>query len=115
MDPSACLINNFFQFLIGNTDFSVFIRHNQKLYSIGDKVILVPYDFDMSGLVNANYAVVSQIPNQKTKITDVTHRHYRGFRRNPDLVEEVRHTYLDRKDSIMQILEDNRNYYQDPD
>ena len=46
--------NDFFQFMIGNTDFSIAYQHNEKLIYAKDMIIPVPYDFDMSGLVNAS-------------------------------------------------------------
>jgi hypothetical protein len=47
-----------FQYLIGNTDWSVKALHNIKLLSRDSlqKPVAVPYDFDFSGLVNATYA-----------------------------------------------------------
>jgi len=71
----------FFQFLIGNLDWSITERHNMKLI-IGDKgalPIAVPYDFDYSGLVNTPYA----LPPEALNMPDVRSRLFRGFcRRN---------------------------------
>ena len=58
-DPYFSVVNNLFQYGIGNTDFSLRIQHNQRLYYIDDKYFSIPYDFDMAGLVNAPYATVS--------------------------------------------------------
>lgn len=75
-----------FQYMIGNTDWSTrygprgeYCCHNSKL--IGpDKgartnLIPVPYDFDMSGWVDAPYAV----PNEQLPIRNVRSRLYRGY------------------------------------
>jgi hypothetical protein len=45
-----------FQYLIGNTDWTVRRFHNVKLVRIGRDYYPVPYDFDFSGLVDAPYA-----------------------------------------------------------
>jgi hypothetical protein len=46
-----------FQYLIGNTDFSIYARHNMRLVDSEERgVVAVPYDFDWSGLVSAPYA-----------------------------------------------------------
>jgi hypothetical protein len=46
-----------FQYMIGNTDWSIVRERNMVLLSDGQgKQVPVPYDFDMSGLVDADYA-----------------------------------------------------------
>lgn len=49
----------FFQYLIGNLDWSVPKRHNMKIVKAKNKglPIAIPYDFDYSGFVNTSYAV----------------------------------------------------------
>ncbi len=76
-----------FQYLIGNTDWSLVAPlheeiccHNGKLVEIDGTRFYVPYDFDRSGLVNAGYAK----PARSLRIRSVTQRIYRGFCRLPD-------------------------------
>jgi hypothetical protein len=66
-----------FQYLIGNTDWSIQYLHNIKLISGNENASLipVPYDFDHSGLVNAPYA----IPAEALKLKSVRERRYRGY------------------------------------
>jgi hypothetical protein len=66
-----------FQYLIGNTDWSIRYRHNIKLIHIKDKngLIPIPYDFDHAGLVNAPYAK----PAEELRINSVRQRRYRGY------------------------------------
>ena len=68
-----------FQFMIGNTDWSIPARHNVKLIRVGEKRSLyaVPYDFDMSGIVYTHYSA----PHQKLRhqIKSVRSRLYRGL------------------------------------
>lgn len=65
-----------FEFMIGNTDWSMLRGHNVAHLRAADKsVIAVPYDFDFSGIVNASYAM----PAPSLRIRRVTQRVYRGF------------------------------------
>ena len=64
-----------FQYMIGNTDWSVWHQHNIELLKedTSAEPIVVPYDFDWSGLVDAPYAVpVGSLPSVRT-------RYYRNF------------------------------------
>jgi hypothetical protein len=96
----------FFQFMIGNTDFSNLEQHNAKLIYIDKDIYPIPYDFDMSGLVNASYSLVSETLTSKSNISSVTQRMYRGFKRNPLLIEQVRQEFLKRKSDMFQIMDD---------
>ena len=64
-----------FQYMIGNTDWSIARERNTVLLSRADRQIPVPYDFDMSGLVNAGYAG----PAPGLPIDDVRDRHFLGY------------------------------------
>ena len=90
MDDMTSVQNSMFQYLIGNTDFSVAYQHNGKLLYIDKKIYPLPYDFDLCGLVDASYAIV----NSKLGIESVKDRKYRGFKREESLVEEVRDCLL---------------------
>lgn len=67
-----------FQYLIGNTDWSIPGRHNIQLIKSNDPTNLfpyvIPYDFDFAGIVNASYA----IPHETLGIESVRERVYRG-------------------------------------
>ncbi|MDC6404055.1 MULTISPECIES: hypothetical protein [Maribacter] len=104
-EETISIINAFFQFMIGNTDFSTAYSHNQKLIFKEGKSYPIPYDFDMSGLVNASYAVVSNINNTSLDIDKVTERQYRGFKRNFALFEDTRMHFLSKESEILKILE----------
>lgn len=66
-----------FQYLIGNTDWSIQYLHNIKLISLKNKPGLnpIPYDFDHAGMVNAPYAK----PAEELRMVSVRHRRYRGY------------------------------------
>jgi hypothetical protein len=105
--------NAFFQFMIGNTDFSQAYQHNMKVVYIDKEMIPIPYDFDMSGFVNCSYAVVSQIQGESLGMTSVTQRKYRGFKRDFALFEQVRKEYLSNKLKMLAILDTNKSYFKD--
>jgi hypothetical protein len=66
-----------FEYLIGNTDWSVDFLQNIKLIA-ADSVaepITVPYDFDLSGIVNSPYAK----PAPELDMNSVHQRRYRGY------------------------------------
>ncbi|MBW2998369.1 hypothetical protein KY321_02410, partial [Candidatus Woesearchaeota archaeon] len=94
-----------FQYMIGNSDFSVSGRHNLKLLKSKDyketELIPIPYDLDYSGLVNAHYAV----PSDKIPIEEVTQRFYRGLCRNDDLYNYVLDIFREKKDEIYSFIE----------
>ena len=75
--PDAFLTMAVFQYLIGNTDWSVEYLQNVKLLKTesSPQLITVPYDFDHSGLVNAPYAH----PAEELLMRSVQERRYRGY------------------------------------
>lgn len=117
MDALSSVQNSFFQYLVGNTDFSTAVQHNEKLLFSGNKVIPVPYDFDMSGFVNTSYAVVSQIGDEQLDLYSVRERLYRGFKRDLSIIEGVRQVYIAHKMEIVHLInsmegqfDDKKNY-----
>jgi hypothetical protein len=65
-----------FEYLIGNTDWSVPAQHNIKIFVKNKKYAMaVPYDFDHSGLVGAPYAK----PPEVLGLASVEERMYRGI------------------------------------
>lgn len=76
-DADQMAILSIFQYLIGNTDWSVTAQHNIRLVEVPgkEKPMPVPYDFDWSGLVNAPYAT----PAQNLRLDSVRQRRYRGY------------------------------------
>jgi hypothetical protein len=66
-----------FEYLIGNTDWSVDYLQNIKLIARDSMAepIAVPYDFDLSGIVNSPYAQ----PAPELEMSSVRQRRYRGY------------------------------------
>jgi AAA family ATP:ADP antiporter len=74
-DPAEVTTLDLFQYAIGNTDWSVVKGHNVLLVEgEGARVTPVPFDFDFSGLVDAEYASVSP----EVSIRTVRQRVFRG-------------------------------------
>ena len=73
----ASLRTAVFEYLIGNTDWSVEYLHNIKLIktTATSLPVTVPYDFDHSGIVNAPYAR----PPEELLLKSVVERRYRGY------------------------------------
>ena len=105
-DTLTSIRNAFFQYMIGNTDFSVGYGHNEKLLFIDNKIMPVPYDFDMSGLCNTSYSTVSQIQGEVLPITSVTQRVYRGFKRPQRYFQQVRQEFIDKKQSVFAAIDE---------
>ncbi len=66
-----------FEYLIGNTDWSVQYQQNIKLLAADSNAVptAVAYDFDHAGLVNAPYAK----PAEELQMNSVRERRYRGY------------------------------------
>ena len=83
VDPVAASRNALFQFMIGNLDWSVLAAqegedccHNYKpLRTPGEPVTPIPYDFDQSGAVDAEYAS----SYMSFKLRSARSRLWRGF------------------------------------
>ena len=93
-----------FQYMIGNTDWSVPKNHNVKLIVDKEdstaKPYVVPYDFDYSGLVNADYAM----PAPALNLENVTQRQYRGFPRTMEELDAVLKIYKQQKENIYALI-----------
>jgi len=113
-DPTTAIRNAFFQFMIGNTDFSVGYQHNAKLIYIDNVIIPVPYDFDMAGLVNASYARVPDDQGEGKQIKTVTERKYRGFERELKDLQQIREEFIANKASIFKIMDEAEQLFEYP-
>ncbi len=90
-----------FQYLIGNTDWSVPYLHNIRLaYSKGNEIpVPIPYDFDHSGIVSAPYAM----PAEQLEMTSVRERRYRGYCQNMAAFDSTFALFNRLKDDIYKV------------
>jgi len=108
LNDTASVVNDLFQYLVANTDWSTAMQHNMKVIQLEpNKKIPLAYDFDMAGLVNAPYATV----NETLNISSVQQRLYRGFCRNETTVQYVRSEYIRLEPELMKIITDHQSYF----
>jgi hypothetical protein len=97
-----------FQFMIGNTDLAFFQAssdeteccHNAKaLGTMAGPVFSVPYDFDMSGIINTRYAVVNPAFDRRS----VTQRLFRGRCVPPELMERTLQVFREKRDDVFAL------------
>jgi hypothetical protein len=93
-----------FEYMIGNTDWSVAANHNIKLIHANNdpmsRPFVVPYDFDYSGFVNTSYAV----PDERLGIESVRQRVYRGFPRTMVELNDVLDIFKKQKANIYALI-----------
>jgi hypothetical protein len=93
-----------FQYLIGNTDWSVPNFHNVKLVtSRADSLappLSIPYDFDFAGMVDAGYAAPSEIMGTES----VRERVYRGFPRPMEEIIDAIKVMQEKKDAFYKLI-----------
>ena len=104
MRPQEMDVAAMFQYMIGNPDYSIAGRHNMKILGLpgfGDEGYTpVPYDFDFTGIVNAEYA----IPGDNLGITSVTQRYYLGpCREDHEFQAAIDHINSNR-DEILELV-----------
>ena len=104
-DPGATDIMAVYQYMIGNADYSITGRQNVKLLLLKDienrNPIPVPYDFDYSGFVNANYA----IPGDNLGITSVTQRYYLGPCMSEEDFNQIFSYFNEKSEEIYKLVE----------
>lgn len=93
-----------FEYMIGNTDWSVPGNHNIKLVQSKEdsmsKPFSVPYDFDYAGIVNTDYAVPDPLLNTET----VLQRVYRGYPRSIEELNEAFELFKNQKENIFALV-----------
>jgi len=96
-----------FNYMIGNTDWSVPILHNVKLFAPAppapaNEIEIIPYDFDYAGLVNIEYA----IPFEALPIKSVRDRLYMAVCRTEEEFNETLGEFVEKKDEFYKIIND---------
>jgi len=107
-DLDALTLNRMmlFEYMIGNTDLSIWALHNVRIVQDKDrKLFPVPYDFDLSGFVHAPYAT----PDPRLGIRSVLDRLYRGPCRATDDFEAAAEPFRARRADMMTLLESTRD------
>ncbi len=99
LDRSEYVKMCLFQFMIANTDWSARKMHNSKLYNNleSDTYITIPYDFDLAGIINNDYAVTSE----KIPISKVTQRYFMDKKISLEELKTGIQYYLDIENEII--------------
>lgn len=103
LDSMAAAIFSVFQYMIGNTDWSVSGMHNVELIATELGYVPVAYDFDFSGAVNARYATV----DPSLSIRRVRDRLYRGYCLPNVVYEPTFALFKAKRDSIYALYSDS--------
>jgi hypothetical protein len=91
LDGEYLNLVSLFHFMLGSTDWSAThggneeCCHNGKLFGDveGSSNLYIPYDFDMTGLVNPKYATI----DAELKLDSIRERRYRGYCRNLEYLD----------------------------
>ena len=102
LEPNAAAIFDVFQYMIGNTDWSVSGLHNVELIGTDLGYIPVAYDFDFSGAVNTRYATV----DPSLPVKRVRDRIYRGYCLPEETYAPTFDLFKAKKDSIYALYKD---------
>ena len=110
LDHAHSALVHLFQFLIANSDYSVLkpepnedCCHNTELLGESGEDgarYPIPFDFDMSGLVNADYAE----PPSRLPIRDVRVRYYFGLCEPPDIFAAAIRHVQSKRDEIIELF-----------
>jgi hypothetical protein len=94
-----------FQYLVGDTDWSLVTAdtkdhccHNVDLFEREGRTVVVPYDFDLAGLVDASYAK----PDASLRLRSVKTRRYRGYCLSPDVLAAALDAVVDLRGPVME-------------
>ena len=109
LDENRAALVFVFQYLIGNTDWSLVkgddddeCCHNIDLIEIDGRVVPVPYDFDLAGLVDAPYAK----PDPSLGTRSVRTRRYRGYCVDPAALSGALAHIRSKQDAVATVLLD---------
>lgn len=100
-DQYNAMTQALFQYMIGNTDWSVSMVRNVKLVRLSSGYVSVPFDFDFSGLVNAPYAK----PNVDYGLRSLRERYFMGEVRDQQALQNAVALFKAKKKSLLRIID----------
>jgi hypothetical protein len=107
-DEKQSIRNDYFQYMIGNADWSAVYQHNSNTLVVNGKYVPLSYDFDMAGFVNAGYAQANP-PTLGTG--DPRERVYRGFCKSQQAMEEIRKEFLAKEEALYAIIDAHESHF----
>lgn len=98
-EPYHLRATSLFQYMIGNKDWGLTFSKNVKYLNKGDKVVVVPYDFDFAALVGAPY-------NTPIEGNDAEYfsRAYLGFKEDFSALQPAINEFVNKRDRLNQII-----------
>ena len=104
LEPYHDALVGVFNYLIGNTDWSIYALHNIELINqpSGD-ILPVAYDFDFSGVINTHYAT----PDPKLSIQRVRDRLFRGYCIDQSAWDKAFAKFSEQKEAIYGLYSDS--------
>lgn len=116
LDQPTTALAELFQLMIGNNDYSVlkgspgkYCCHNIEMYvdeETADRRITIPYDFDMSGIVDADYAA----PPPHLPIKSVRTRYFYGLCQPTDVLDATIGRFRSKRDEIMALIDETEEF-----
>jgi hypothetical protein len=95
-----------FEYMIGNTDMSIWALHNIRLVQKPSRTLfVVPYDFDLSGFVHAPYA----IPDRNLGLRSVVDRRYRGPCRTTEEFDAAAAPFRAKRSELLSVVDGMRD------
>ncbi len=99
LDKKNAILLSIFQYMIGNTDWIVNLSKNLKTITDGNQFYAIPYDFDYTMIVNADYSL-----GGGTSYLSSPSRDYRGLCYNVDELNPVIEEILNKKKDINKLI-----------
>ncbi len=100
MQPDMMGIVDVFEYMIGNTDWSVVGMHNIIVIGTQGDFYPIPYDFDWTGVVDARYAE----PDERLRLRSVRDRLYRGMCRTADDFAMIFEWFVEQRDILYEEI-----------
>jgi hypothetical protein len=100
LDQPSLLFMSLFQYMIGNTDYSIIKLHNVRILVDAERRLYpVAYDVDYSGLVETHYAQ----PAKVLDLSSVRERKYRGPCKSEAELKPAIDQFLAKKDEVLAL------------
>ena len=100
VEQQQLLFMSLFQYMIGNTDYSIALLHNViMLDDVRGVRYTVPFDFDYAGLVGAHYAV----PAKALNLPSVRDRMYRGPCKSEAEIDEALKPFREKQAELLAL------------
>lgn len=102
LDQDTLSLMTLFQYMVGNTDYSIMALHNVELFMARSGAVYpVAYDFDYSGLVGARYARA----DPRFELDSVRQRLYRGPCRTMEELSPALAAFAAKRDALLALVD----------